>query len=582
MYIRVSTEEQAERYGIALQKESLMGLIKSRGKLANGSDALMLAGENYIYIDDGISGTTPLDERPAFSQLKEDILNAPDGSKPFDIVAVFKIDRFARRLKILLDVIDFFDDYDIKFLSANESIDTSTPFGKAILGIIGVIAELELENIKLRTQAGREEAVKAGKAMGAVAPYGFIKDAEGRLARLDPEAQCVERIFELFVREQMSTQGIATLLTKEGVLSPAASAVYHGKRKNVNKVTPKEFWRAEIIMKILKDERYVGNYYYNRFGKKGMPRLREEWKLSEHRLPMIINPLTFDKAQKLLSLQKHGRKNVHSEDLYLLSGLLQCETCRGESDKRAYWTGSRKGLGVGKDRFTHYYQCGRKNSFKFRTLVKCMTIPMPAKEIEDFILKECIRIVSNPRGVYDYQQKLASSRSEIKKLQKRQGYILGLIKSAPQQKEVIRDQHKAGIIDMIKLKQEFAELEERAKRNKEELDAIEEILSQKTVSQGYVRSLEVFAEKYKGSLEDMAKDRQKAYELIHSLVDSIIVYSRPVNSGDRIAGTKRAGQCIPDQLAVKLRLPQEFLTPELMGKAGGSGQEALNGGDGRS
>ncbi len=269
LYIRVSTEEQAERFGIPMQKESLLGLIKSRGKLADGSDALMLAGEKYIYIDDGVSGTIPLNERPAFSRLKEDIANAPEGNKPFEVVAVFKIDRFARRLKILLDVIEFFDEYDIKFLSANESIDTSTPFGKAILGIIGVIAELELETIKLRTQAGREEALKQGKAMGAVAPYGFRKDSEGRLERFDSEAEIVERIFDLFVKEKMSVQAIASLLTKENILSPAAAAVYYRKRKNANKITPKEFWRAERIMDILKDERYIGTNYYNRYGVDG-------------------------------------------------------------------------------------------------------------------------------------------------------------------------------------------------------------------------------------------------------------------------------------------------------------------------
>ena len=147
-----------------------MALIRSRGKLASGEDALIFAGEKYVYLDDGISGTMPLDERPGFSQMKEDIINAPDGAVPFDAVAVFKIDRFARKLKILLEVIDFFEAYEIKFISVNESIDTTTPFGKAILGIVGVIAELELETIKLRTQAGREEAVKHGVAMGGFMP----------------------------------------------------------------------------------------------------------------------------------------------------------------------------------------------------------------------------------------------------------------------------------------------------------------------------------------------------------------------------------------------------------------------------
>jgi site-specific DNA recombinase len=47
-----------------------------------------------------------------------------------------------------LDVIDYFEKHEIQFISANESIVTSTPFGKAMLGIIGVIAELEIETTK--------------------------------------------------------------------------------------------------------------------------------------------------------------------------------------------------------------------------------------------------------------------------------------------------------------------------------------------------------------------------------------------------------------------------------------------------
>src|SRR5262245_5810938 len=115
LYLRVSTDDQTEKYGLDLQKSALEGLISSKGKLLDGRAKMVLAGAKYIYIDDGISGTTPLDQRPAFAQLKEDILLAQEGEKPFDVVAVYKIDRFARRLKILLNVIDFFEENDVQF-----------------------------------------------------------------------------------------------------------------------------------------------------------------------------------------------------------------------------------------------------------------------------------------------------------------------------------------------------------------------------------------------------------------------------------------------------------------------------------
>lgn len=142
LYIRVSTDEQVDMYGIDLQKNALMGLIASK------NNEYEFAGKNFVYIDEGESGTKDFIERPAFQQLLKDVSLADE--KPFDIVAVYKIDRFARRLKILLEILDKFNNEDIKleFISAHESIDTSTPFGSAMLGIIGVIAELELETIK--------------------------------------------------------------------------------------------------------------------------------------------------------------------------------------------------------------------------------------------------------------------------------------------------------------------------------------------------------------------------------------------------------------------------------------------------
>ena len=176
IYLRVSTEDQAEKYGLKAQRAAIEGIIKSRGTLEDGkTPAMILAGKAYEYVDIDISGSLNIDERPEFRRLKEDILDAPEGSKPFDVVAVFKIDRFARKLKILMKVIEFFEEYKLEFISATESIDTSTPFGRAMLGIMGVIAELESETIRERTMRGREQAIKEVIFMGNHTPFGYQK-----------------------------------------------------------------------------------------------------------------------------------------------------------------------------------------------------------------------------------------------------------------------------------------------------------------------------------------------------------------------------------------------------------------------
>lgn len=156
-------------------------MIAAKGELENGEDRYILAGKDFIYEDDGISGTKDIDDRTGFGKLIEDVSLAPDGKPHFDIVAVFKIDRLARRLKVLLNVIDFFEEHRIEFISANETIDTSTPFGRAVLGILGVIAKLEIENIAIRTKAGRQEAKKKGVVFGSATYYGYDKNADKQL-----------------------------------------------------------------------------------------------------------------------------------------------------------------------------------------------------------------------------------------------------------------------------------------------------------------------------------------------------------------------------------------------------------------
>ena len=63
LYLRVSTDDQVDKYGLDAQRTAIEALIKSKGQFEDGRDKMMLAGKAYEYIDDGISGTTKMDER---------------------------------------------------------------------------------------------------------------------------------------------------------------------------------------------------------------------------------------------------------------------------------------------------------------------------------------------------------------------------------------------------------------------------------------------------------------------------------------------------------------------------------------
>jgi DNA invertase Pin-like site-specific DNA recombinase len=115
-----------------------------------------LAGE---YVDLGISGAK--DRRPELDRLMADA-----HKRRFDVVAVWKFDRFARSVSHLLRALDTFRVLGIEFVSLSESLDTATPAGRMVFTILGAVAELERSLIAERVRAGLRNARAKGKRLG--------------------------------------------------------------------------------------------------------------------------------------------------------------------------------------------------------------------------------------------------------------------------------------------------------------------------------------------------------------------------------------------------------------------------------
>lgn len=125
------------------------------------------------YIDAGISGAK--EKRPRLDQLMADAHR-----RRFDVVAVWKFDRFARSVSHLLRALETFRALGIEFVSLSEQIDTSTPMGKMVFTILGSVAELERSMIVERVKAGLRNARAKGKRLGR--PKAIVDSF--RLARL--------------------------------------------------------------------------------------------------------------------------------------------------------------------------------------------------------------------------------------------------------------------------------------------------------------------------------------------------------------------------------------------------------------
>ena len=113
----------------------------------------------HEYVDHGISGTRA--RRPGLDGLMNDARRGR-----FDIVLVWACDRVARSVKHFLDVLDELNHLNIQFISFRENIDTTGPLGRAIVVIVGAIAELERSLIVERVKAGMRRARLEGRHIG--------------------------------------------------------------------------------------------------------------------------------------------------------------------------------------------------------------------------------------------------------------------------------------------------------------------------------------------------------------------------------------------------------------------------------
>lgn len=268
LYIRVSTDTQYEEgYSVDAQKEKLEAYCKIKDI------------EDYeCYIDGGWSGSNI--DRPEMKRMISDITQ-----NKISAVIVYKLDRLSRSQKDTIFLLeDVFNPHKCDFISLNENFDTTSPYGKAMIGILSVFAQLERENIRERTRMGMYERVKSGLWMGGDGiPFGYDYDREKGILVPNEHAEDVRQIFDLYI------QGYST--TRLEKMFDVSSDRH--------------------ITQILDRITYLGKIQYN-------------GEVFEGQHEAIIDEETFKKAQ--IERQKRSTKNVITSS-YLLTGLLYCGKC---------------------------------------------------------------------------------------------------------------------------------------------------------------------------------------------------------------------------------------------------------------
>lgn len=303
-YARVSTEEEKQINALEKQCDELVHCISNNGWVMVDS-----------YVDEGKSGTTSK-QRDEYNRLFNDL-----ELDKFDILVIKSQDRLMRNVKDWYVFIDkmvkngkrLFFYIENKYYEADDSL---------ITGIKAILAEeysrelsKKINNSNKRRQATGSSIITNGKLWG-------YDQKEGELTINEEEATVVRRIFELYIYG-LGCRGIRKKLTSEGYLTRNST----------------EFAET-TIKRMIKNEKYKGTVIFNKQHKdfetkKVIQNPPSEWVIHENRIPVIIDPVIWEEANRLMesrSIESGGRDRIdkrvgYNKSKNPLGGKIVCGEC---------------------------------------------------------------------------------------------------------------------------------------------------------------------------------------------------------------------------------------------------------------
>lgn len=280
IYARTSTSGQEERHTIESQLTDCRDYCETKG--------YPIVGE---FVDDGVSGAIPLEERPQGHALLE-----AARQKQFDCVVIYCADRLGRDALEALLALEKFKELHLNVEFKVQSFD-ATPEGKFQFTVMMAVAELERALIARRTAGGRRRVAKEGKHMASHAPYGYQVDPKTKQLSPHPwQASIVQWMF----RESATDKGayaIATKLNDLGILPPRLGRKY-------------DEWASSGVHQLLTNPRYIGQGSYG-----GV----------EVAYPRLIDDETFQRVQA--GFQRRRGAPHESKVVYLLRHRIFCRRC---------------------------------------------------------------------------------------------------------------------------------------------------------------------------------------------------------------------------------------------------------------
>jgi site-specific DNA recombinase len=291
IYRRVSTDLQAEEgFSLEAQRQRLEAYATSQGWSIVAD-----------YCDEGFSAKNT--DRPQMQKLIADVKE-----KKFDVVLVYRLDRFVRSVLDLHELLQIMDKHDVRFKSATEVFDTTSATGRLFITMIATLAQWERETIAERVHMGMTKKSEQGQRNGAPAPFGYDL-IEGNLI-VNDESKWVKYIFDRY--NSIGGTNIAKELNRKGI-----------------KTKKGEVWSDYSVRYVIRNPIYKGmvrwNYETTAKGKRTKTNEEITVEYMQKDFQPIISAEQFDHAQQLL--KKRSVQAFRSDNFYPFTGILKCGQC---------------------------------------------------------------------------------------------------------------------------------------------------------------------------------------------------------------------------------------------------------------
>lgn len=471
-----------------------------------------------VYTDDGFSGTNF--ERPAFKRMLNDL-----ESHKANLVIVKDLSRFGREYAQMgMYIENDFEDWNIRFISIGENVDTLNGTDEILMPITNVINSQYAKECSRKTKQAHRALAKEGKFIGSRAPFGYIKDPKDRHHLLvDEEAASVVRsIFKMFC-DGIGYVRMTKILREKKILNPQAYF-----NKNNPDYYKSDYWRqnfdwhATSIRVILNNPVYLGQTTFGRTKVKGKTKKKKvatdesEWIVVENTHEPIIDKETWNLAHDIM---KNRRRETKSGETQMFAGLVKCSDCGSA-------------LNVSRNAKTGKYTSFSCWVYKNYGKERCTSHSIGYKTLYNIVLENIRRQAECASGEKEKYlemlkkqmaekatQDIKSVKSELKKITKRIAQLDKILSKLYEDRALEKITEERYLSMNGSYENEYNELKER-----------QNVLTQQIKK---IETTECNAETFTNLIEKYLNITELNARILNELIEKIVVHEKEIIDGEK-------------------------------------------------